>query len=87
MTLLLFPYATQSNAAITERTKLLLSHIRGILAGVFGACYISAEPTEKPHGRKAWTFMSHTMNAEVDFSVMPLAQPKEPNDEGKGNKQ
>lgn len=51
--------------------ELLIGTVRGILAGIFGACYVSAEATEKPHGRKAWTFHSHTMTAEVDFSVMP----------------
>lgn len=50
---------------------LLITHVRGILAGIFGACYVSAEPTAKPHGRLAWTFHSHTMTAEIDFSVMP----------------
>lgn len=55
-----------------HKPDLLISHIRGILAGFFGACYVSKEATEKPQGRKAWTFTSHTMTAEVDLSVMPL---------------
>lgn len=52
--------------------KLLVATIRGILAGIFGACYVSAEPTQKPQGRLAWTLHSHTMTAEIDLSVMPL---------------
>lgn len=51
---------------------LLVQAIRGILAGIFGACYVSAEGTEKPHGRRCRMFHSHTMTAEIDLSVMPL---------------
>jgi len=54
---------------------LLISHIRGILAGFFGACYVSAEWTEKPHGRRAKSFFSHTMVADIDLSVMPISTP------------
>lgn len=50
----------------------LIQSVRGIVAGIFGACYLSAEATEKTHGRRAWLFHSHSMNAEIDFSVMPL---------------
>lgn len=60
--------------------ELLIKSIRGILSGVFGACYVSAEPIEKPQGRKAWTFRSHTMEAEIDLSVMPLVA-QQANDE------
>lgn len=52
--------------------ELLVSTIRGILAGFFGACYVSKEATDKPQGRKAWAYTSHMMTAEVDLSVMPL---------------
>jgi hypothetical protein len=51
---------------------LMISNFRGILAGIFGSCYVSKEPTVKPQGRMAWMFHSHTMNAEIDLSVMPL---------------
>ncbi|MBX4388511.1 hypothetical protein K4H03_20680 [Mycobacterium tuberculosis] len=50
---------------------LLVRHIQGILAGIFGACYISEGWTLKPHGRIAKTLHSHTMTAEIDLSVMP----------------
>lgn len=60
---------------------LLVQTIRGILAGIFGACYVSKEPTMKPQGRLAWTLSSHTMTAEIDFSVMPRLPTDEAVDE------
>lgn len=60
---------------------LMVQHFRGILAGIFGACYVSADWTEKPHGRRARTFHSHTMTAEIDLSVMPRIVAKQETDQ------
>lgn len=54
--------------------ELLIQHIRGIIAGIAGRCCVTPNsPTEKPHGRKAYTFI-HMGEAEIDLSVMPLAK-------------
>lgn len=60
---------------------LLLQHIRGILAGATGRCYFSAEPTAKPHGRRAWSFHHGGFHADIDLSVTPLFQKENADDE------
>ncbi len=54
-----------------DSPELLIQHIRGIIAGIAGRCYVAhSSPGDKPHGRKAWTFI-HMGAAEIDLSVMP----------------
>ena len=43
----------------------------GAVAGVLGRCLILGGPTQKPHGRVAFTLVHPGFAGEIDLSIMP----------------
>lgn len=52
----------------------LVTAICGAVGGVLGDCIILSGPTEKPHGRVAYTLIHPGFAGEIDLSVTPLSK-------------
>lgn len=52
----------------------LVEVVCGAISGVLGNCIILGGPTEKPHGRIAWTLVHPGFAGEIDLSVVGPAE-------------
>ena len=48
----------------------LVEVVRGAVGGVLGNCIVISGPTEKPHGRTAYTLIHPGFAGEIDLSVV-----------------
>jgi hypothetical protein len=53
---------------------LLVARLCGVVAGFVGRAHPAGDWTEKPHGRRAKTIIHGAFGAEIDLSVMPIAE-------------
>lgn len=49
----------------------LVSSIKGAVGGILGNCLTIGEPSQKPHGRVAYTLIHPGFAGEIDLSVIP----------------
>lgn len=49
----------------------LVRVIQGAVGGILGNCLRTSEPTQKPHGRVAYTLIHPGFCGEIDLSIIP----------------
>jgi len=49
----------------------LMNVVRGAIGGVLGNCIAIGEPSQKPHGRVAYTLAHPGFAGEIDLSIIP----------------
>jgi hypothetical protein len=71
--LVAIPWAHPNNTATQEE---LVAAVCGAASGVLGACNAHSKPSDKPHGRKAWTLSHRGFIADIDLSVVAPHPPE-----------